>query len=279
MSHNFALCAPKESAEDTSRPPLQNKGMQHKALQHKCIDQVSKRFSLAANRYDAYNLLQQRSADFLQAPLHTQGLLLDIGSGPGTDFHARHQGHVINLDIAEGMLKCAQKHYPTHWPLCADAQALPFLASSIDAIYSNLALQWCSSLSCALQEIHRVLTPSGECHLAIVADGSLLELKQLGLRVNPFMAAPQIEQIFTTLNWQQVQFEQVPMQVYFDDLKSLLYSIKGVGASAFVAGQNKTAMKLRGRQDWSHLTAKAENLRTHKGLSLTYQIAIMRAVK
>ena len=268
MSHNVALNEPKRPTEVKHLPVIEYRGKQ-----------VAQQFSLAANNYDTYSLLQQKSAHFLLSPINTQGLLLDIGSGTGKDFCGHHQGQVINLDIAEGMLKFSKKYFPNYWPLCADAQSLPFQVSSIDAIYSNLALQWCGSLSCALSEIYRVLKPSGECHLAIVAQGSLFELKQLGLRVNPFMTACQIEQIFASLHWQQWQFESVSMCVYFEDLKSLLYSIKGIGASALMSGQNKTAMKLRGREDWSRLIEKAENSRTHKGLRLTYQIAMMKAVK
>jgi malonyl-CoA O-methyltransferase len=93
------------------------------------------------------------------------------------------------------------------------------------------------------------------------------------------------------------------MTVHFDTLKALLYSIKGVGASVQSASANHSAnsisldsstiqsagevagaiaasepaLRLRGRQDWQAMQAKAESLRVPQGLPLTYQIVQIRA--
>ena len=78
------------------------------------------------------------------------------------------------------------------------------------------------------------------------------------------------------------------MTVYFDTLKALLYSIKGVGASVHVASSttrvsgstvsaSEFTPRLRGRQDWQAMQVKAESLRLPQGLPLTYQIVQIRA--
>ncbi|WP_025819850.1 methyltransferase domain-containing protein [Shewanella marina] len=264
------------SAQDTSIYAERSDNVQaYQAAQ----SQVAKQFSQASAHYHCHNQLQLMSAQTLLKPIISQGVLLDIGSGPGTDFNQVHQGQVLNLDIAEGMLQTAKQQFSDYKMLCADAQSLPLSDATIDTVYSNLALQWCHSIDSAIQEIHRVLKPKAGCHLAIVCDGSLHELTQLGLKVNPFHSASRLKSQLMALNWQQLQFELMPMQVYFNDLKSLLYSIKGVGASTCVQGEQASTVKLRGRQDWLQLLTKAEQMRTAKGLCLTYNIAIIRGQK
>ena len=155
----------------------------------------------------------------------------------------------------------------------------------------------------------RVLKPNGECHLSLVAQGSLNQLAELGLRVNDFSTLESLKAAFKLDIWQSLEVQLIPMTVHFDTLKTLLYSIKGVGASVqsvssshsahSISSANSTrlidsttqaagevagaiaaadlAPRLRGRQDWLAMQAKAESLRVPQGLPLTYQIVQIRA--
>ncbi|MGL5667895.1 MAG: malonyl-[acyl-carrier protein] O-methyltransferase BioC, partial [Shewanella sp.] len=127
------------------------------------------------------------------------------------------------------------------------------------------------------------LKPGGEAHLSIVAEGSLAHLSHLGLRVNGFQSLESLQAAFDTKDWQLFDVQLVPMTVYFQDLKTLLYSIKGVGASvqSYVQTENSSDAdahlgKLRGRRDWLALQQRAELFREAQGLPLTYQIAQFR---
>ena len=304
--------------------------------------QIAERFSAAAHSYQDHNQLQRLSAASLLSEFTAKGHLLDIGAGPGTDFAAYHCAHqsehhsdhesahqsgcqsehhsehgstlnpsttVFAVDIALGMLHKLKQTYPDYHGVCADAECLPFVDGCIDVIYSNLALQWCANFPAAVAEMARVLKPNGECHLSLVAQGSLNQLAELGLRVNDFSTLEALKTAFKLDTWQFLEVQLIPMTVYFDTLKALLYSIKGVGASVQSASATHSASsislansisldhstiqsagevagaiaaaelapRLRGRQDWQALQAKAESLRVPQGLPLTYQIVQIRA--
>lgn len=250
------------------------------------VEHIADRFSAAAKRYQEHNCLQRLSGASLLQGFAAKGAILDIGAGPGTDFANRVVGDDIKvyaLDIALGMLQQLQATFPRYQCVCGNAEQLPFADGSIDSIYSNLALQWCHDFSAAASEMARVLKAGGEAHLSIVAEGSLTQLSHLGLRVNGFQSLESLQAAFDTSDWQLFDVQLVPMTVYFQDLKTLLYSIKGVGASvqSYVQTENSSDAdahlgKLRGRRDWLALQQRAELFRETQGLPLTYQIAQFR---
>ncbi|CAM2823756.1 methyltransferase domain-containing protein [Shewanella loihica] len=265
-------------------------------------DKIARQFSQAAKHYQEHDKVQRLSAQRLRTKMTPIGRLLDIGCGPGTDFSAAPGlNEVLGLDIAPGMLSQMLESFPSYKALCGDAQALPLSDASIDTLYSNLALQWCSDIKTAIGELARVLKPGSQCHLAIVVDGSLSELDALGLRVNAFEQAQTLLDGFSDSHWQIEHHSVEPLRVHFDDLKTLLYSIKGVGASAAMGSDvsqgsdvtqdsdashgpddtqgsvSKPPPRLRGRQDWLALCERAEKMRQPEGLPLTYQILFIHA--
>ncbi|MGX9462097.1 methyltransferase domain-containing protein [Shewanella sp. A14] len=245
---------------------------------------LADKFSTAASHYKQHDVLQRISAQHLRQGAHLHGTLLDVGAGPGTCFNAFSQvKRVVAVDIAHGMLMQLSKQYSAYLPICSDAQALGLQRDSIDSIYSNLALQWCPRLPQAFAEFHRVLRPGGECCLSIVADGSLAELHSLGFRVNRFNSVSAIEAAFIASqeaanDWHCIDIHVESISVYFDDLRSLLYSIKGVGASSSQPDErNTTQCHPLTKQQWQQRIVLAETMRTEKGIPLTYQIAYIRA--
>jgi malonyl-CoA O-methyltransferase len=245
---------------------------------------VANKFSIAASHYKQHDVLQRITAKKLLDNAHLCGTLLDVGAGPGTSFNAFNDvKQVVAVDIAHGMLKQLSEQHPDYLPICSDAQALGLQSAAIDSLYSNLALQWCQNLPQAFVEFHRVLRPRGECHLSVVVDGSLAELKTLGFRVNQFNSVSALKAAFivsqaTADGWHSIDIQVESISVYFDDLRSLLYSIKGVGASFAQQDENNaTQHHPLTKQQWQQRIALAETMRTDKGLPLTYQIAYIRA--
>ena len=121
----------------------------------------------------------------------------------------------------------------------------------------------------------------GECHFKVAIDGNLAELKTLGFHVNQFHSVSALKSAFITSqtmppDWDSIDIQVETITVYFADLRSLLYSIKGVGASSAQADEEKQRAVLS-KQQWQQRVALAESLRTDKGLPLTYQIAYIRA--
>ncbi|MEI6860338.1 MAG: methyltransferase domain-containing protein [Shewanella sp.] len=239
---------------------------------------VAKVFSAAAKHYHEHDKVQKLSSRQLFNSMNPCGVLLDIGAGPGTDFSQFSPvKQVIALDVAQGMLEQVKLDFPDYQTICANAESIPLSDNTVDNAYSNLALQWCSDLSSSVNETARVLKPGGEYHLAIVAQDSLSELVKLGFRVNAFKSMEEILTYFNKDKWQIISAETTAISLYFTDLKSLLYSIKGVGASihANISDKAKQNQWLRGRGDWQKLLALAELNRTSQGFPLTYQIAFI----
>ncbi|QSX42582.1 methyltransferase domain-containing protein [Shewanella cyperi] len=243
------------------------------------LTQVAEHFSRASH-YRQHNVLQrltaaeliQRAGEVKVAPA---GRLLDLGAGPGTAFNSDPVSEVLTLDIAFGMCARLKQEFPDYHALCGDACALPLRTDSIDSLYSNLALQWCEPLPQAVSEMARVLRPGGHALLAMVCDGSLPQLEQLGFAVNHFATASAMAAAFDPTQWQVQHCEAVTHSLHFANLQSLLYSIKGVGANAQYRADG--GARLRGRGDWQAKQAEAEALRTDVGLPLSYRILYLIA--
>lgn len=251
----------------------------HSSAQKPQGEQIAKHFSAAAHHYAKHDSLQRMSRDVLLAHGQFAASVVDIGCGPGTDLSAKGVKHTVGVDIALGMLQQARDQLVGLSPICANAEQLPLADDSVECIYSNLALQWCDNFPSAVNEMARVVRSGGYVNLAIVTDGSLAELQQLGLHVNSFLAFETVTEAFTPSDWHLQWHEQQTLTCYFDDLKQLLYSIKGVGASTHTCGQANAKTKLTGRQSWLALQQSAQQIRVAQGLPLSYQIGFIRAQK
>lgn len=151
---------------------------------------IARQFGKAAVRYDNAAQVQLDIAfDALQClPINPLGITLDIGCGTGriTQKIEPKTSQLFALDLAEGMVQYASNNVLSSdhsnctqkitW-MAADAESLPFQDRTIDNIFSSMALQWCMPVHIAMQEIYRVLKPSGQATLAILCDGSMSELK------------------------------------------------------------------------------------------------------
>ncbi|QSX32375.1 malonyl-ACP O-methyltransferase BioC [Shewanella avicenniae] len=236
---------------------------------------VAQRFSQAARQYQQHDVVQRqtrrRLLEMLQAPV---GRLLDVGAGPGTDFYQLKPNQVVAVDIAQGMLAQLSQSYTDYLALAGDAIKLPLLDASVDCYFSNLALQWCDNLAQVAAEAYRVLRPNGQLAVAVVIADSLLELRQLGLQRRTFVELESWQKAFGSQAWQVLSVSCETHQCFFNDLRSLLYSIKGVGASSVTESSG-----LRGKRHWTRLQQQAELMRQPQGLPLSYQVLYITARK
>lgn len=134
-------------------------------------EQIRRRFSRAAETYDAHALIQKELAARLLAllPADRKGEILEIGCGTGqfTALLARlYPGARISaLDFAEGMIRRAEKRLDGFAEvkfLCADGEEfLATCAGQFDLICSNATLQWFADPGTALLRISRLLADGG----------------------------------------------------------------------------------------------------------------------
>ena len=93
--------------------------------------------------------------------------VLDLGCGPGNSAsHLRDSvAHVVALDPAPAMLRCARRRDGRLRLVQADARALPLRDGCLDAVTFHSVLYLLSDRAAAVRETARVLRPGGRAIL------------------------------------------------------------------------------------------------------------------
>ncbi|ELX8380258.1 malonyl-ACP O-methyltransferase BioC [Providencia vermicola] len=238
---------------------------------------IASAFGKAAKRYDSIAYYQQNSGHQLLDLLASAQVnlsdkkVIDVGCGTGffSQIIKRQGAEVTALDLSLGMLEVARDKKAAAQYICADMELLPFADQTFDIVFSNLAIQWCSNLSQALTELHRVTKSGGVIVFTTLAKGSLSELSQAWAKldgyshVNEFLS---FELITASCQPWKHQLLLQPDKLYFPDLARLLNSLKGIGATHLTAGRQGGLMTRQRLQQLTHAYPASVN-----GLELTYQ--------
>jgi ubiquinone/menaquinone biosynthesis C-methylase UbiE len=97
--------------------------------------------------------------------------VLDVGSGTGVLAREAlrrvgREGHVVGLDLNEGMLAVAARNEPKIEWRRGDAASLPFEDAIFDVVLSQFALMYFSDRVASLSEMWRTLAPGGRLSIA-----------------------------------------------------------------------------------------------------------------
>lgn len=247
---------------------------------------IAAAFSRAAGTYDPVAHLQRAVGKQLlklaKIPLQQMQPVenwLDLGCGTGyfcQTLESRWpQAKGIGLDLAQGMLQFAQTRCPKVHYLCADAEQLPLATSSQDLVFSSLALQWCSNLSGVLNEVKRVLKPSGLFLFSSVAEGSLFELNQSWQavdstqHVNNFRPFKAYQTLLEKSDLELIQAQNLKHTCYYQKVQHLTQELKKLGADSIQTGRNSGLM---GRNSLQRLLKSYESYRQPEGLPASWQI-------
>lgn len=253
---------------------------------------VRKAFDKAATTYDANAVLQREIADRMLERLdyikHQPRTLLDAGTGTG--YGAQHlrtrypDTAIIALDLAEAMLKIARPQTnlwqklrgttPFH-VVCGDIDHIPLKTSSVDMVWSSLALQWCNDLNVSFAELYRVLAPGGLLMFATFGPDTLKELRAAFAEVdgythvNEFVDMHDIGDVLVSVGFNTPVMDMEYITLTYQDLKTMLLELKGIGAHNVTAGRNQGLM---GRARWTALEAAFERRRKDGRLPATYEV-------
>ena len=250
---------------------------------------VAQSFSRAAHTYDAVADLQREVGNRLLQKIamkNSAGFVLDLGCGTGHFSEALQQtfpgSNVIGLDIAEGMLRFSRNRHPGFSWLCGDAEYLPLADSSLDFIFSSLALQWCENLPQLFAELHRVLKPGGQLVFSSLGPKTLHELKSAWqqvdsyVHVNRFQEQQNLEEGLVQNGFKLVDFSRSESVLNFASLADLVRSLKALGAHNMNPGQ---AQGLAGRKKMEAFRQAYEKFRRHGLLPATYDVYYVHAQK
>lgn len=207
--------------------------------------EIARSFAFASYTYDTHAKLQRSIGASLlggaSSKAFSGSLILDVGSGTGY-FSRILAGRyplstVISLDLSEGMLRASvPAGCEVSQLVVGDAELLPFSDGTVDFVFSNLAIQWCSNQSKAISEFFRVLKPGGILRFSTFGQGTLKELRSAWQKVdryshvNDFEAFEALSREVSCIGFEQVSMEQGFVSVPYSDPMSLMRELKGLGA-------------------------------------------------
>ncbi len=261
--------------------------------------EMRRAFSRAAVDYDATAVMQRevcgRRLERLDYIKLKPARILDVGSGTGwgaRQLTERYPGtQLVALDIAIGMLQNARGR--SGWwgklfgggkqlQVCGDAEALPVATSSVDMIWSNLALQWCNDLQGPFADMHRALRVEGLLMFSTFGPDTLKELRRAfdGVdghsHVNRFIDMHDIGDMLVKAGFADPVMEMECLTLTYDDLRGLLRDLKAIGAHNATTGRNQGLM---GKQAWTRLLENYETMRANGKLPATYEVVYGHAWK
>ena len=251
---------------------------------------VRESFDRAAVTYDSAAVVQRRVCDRLldefkehTASANTPAQILDAGCGTGYGsrlLRARWPSTVITgVDFAPAMLDLAK--HETDTCLTADIEELPFPENNFDLWWSSLAIQWCDNDKVFL-EASRVLKPGGQLALSTLGPATFHELREAFAEVDhhrhtlPFSEPDEVRSALERAGFDHITVLREKHSVYYPNLKSLLRSVKDIGAHNVGEGARSGMM---GRSAWQHVEATYETHRTSEGLPASYDVILGYAQK
>ncbi|MBI2313159.1 MAG: malonyl-ACP O-methyltransferase BioC [Betaproteobacteria bacterium] len=263
--------------------------------------QMRRSFEHAAGNYDRAAVLQREVCDRMASRLDyikiAPRAILDAGSGTGYGGRALAARYpdaaVVELDIALGMLAQGRSAHPwwkrllpipraTPPAICADVEALPVKAASIDLVWSNLTLQWCNDLPRVFAEMHRVLKVGGLLMFSTFGPDTLKELRQAfdGVdrytHVNRFVDMHDIGDMLVAGGLADPVMDMEFITVTYPDVKALMHDLKAIGAHNITAGRRRG---LTGKSAWRKALARYEMLRREGRLPATFEVVYGHAWK
>jgi malonyl-CoA O-methyltransferase len=253
--------------------------------------QLRRSFDRASPDYDRAAVLQARVREQLLERLAfaklDPALVIDAGSGTGhgsRELKRRFRdADVVALDIAPGMLREAS-HQQGWWRrfvrVCADAQRLPFTDSSAGLVFSNLMLQWCGDLDAVFAEFRRVLQPHGLLTFTTFGPDTLQELRaawaaaDARTHVHRFIDMHDIGDALVRAGLAEPVLDVEHFTLTYDDVRSLMRDLKGIGAHNVSAGRPAGLM---GRGRLEAMTGAYEQFRREGKLPATYEVIFGQA--
>ena len=226
--------------------------------------------------------------------------ILDAGCGEGDDLMALGQAYstaeLLGVDISPTMLKEARdrgkhsyslmRNFLSRWKLkslqrpsmklaCAEFGALPLPASSINLLWSNLALHWHPQPHRVIREWSRVMRTDGLLMFSTFGPDTFLQLRQaytsLGMipPVLPFVDLHDYGDMLVAAGFADPVMDMEKLNITYSSVDKLFSDVRALGGNPLVDRPNG----LSGRQRWRELRQALERQkRSEEHISLTVEV-------
>lgn len=243
-------------------------------------------FSKSAENYDKVAVLQREIGERMLERLDYVKLqpqvVLDAGAGTGycSDSLLKRykKSKIIAMDFALPMLYQAAKQ--GKWRrrpacVCADIEQLPLADESVDLVFSNVALQWCTDLNQTFAEFMRVLKPNGLLMFSTFGPDTLKELRQAWANVDGMPHTSSfidMHDIGDTLMHEQfvdpvMDAERLTMT--YETVGHLVKDLKMLGAQNAVSSRQRG---MTGKKRWQTMVDAYEQFRQEDRLPASYEV-------
>ena len=248
--------------------------------------EVRRAFSRSAESYDEVAVLQReignRMVERLDYVKLQPSVILDAGAGTGHCSNLLLQRYtkakIISLDFALPLLTKAGKR--GRWLrrphcLCADFEHLPLADQSVDLVFSNVAIQWCSDLPKALQEFMRVLKPNGLLMFSTFGPDTLKELRAAWAEVDDqvhtsdFVDMHDIGDMLVQSQYADPVMDAEHLTLTYETVNGLVKDLKSLGAHNATQQRSKG---MTGKNRWQSMLKAYEQFRIEGRLPATYEV-------
>lgn len=241
-------------------------------------------FERAARTYDEAAVLQREVSERLLERLELTAIqpkqVMDLGCGTGFALPALQktypEAHIVEVDIAESMLKMSQKRTESWVGVCADVEQLPFTDGCCDLIYSNLVLQWCPDPEQAFREASRTLRDRSLYLFTTLGPDTLFELREAwsavddSPHVNPFYDMHDLGDSLIRAGFVEPVMDVENFRVTYRDVADLIRDLRSIGARNANSDRSRKPIGKAGRKT---LFEAYEPFRGSDGLlSATYEV-------
>lgn len=271
-------------------------GLNAPSIDRRAVRRASSR---AAATYAAAAVLarevEARMLERLQYVKLAPARMLDAGCGVGhgaARLAERYPGgRVLALDFALPMLQAAQRREP--WLrralkrarvdcLCADLDALPLSAASVDLAWSNLALHCAGDPQPALKELRRVLKVGGLLMFSCYGPDTLKELKSAfaahdaAARVHDFIDMHDLGDMLSHCGYSAPVMDMELITLTYAGVDALLEDLRATGQQNALAGRSRGPT---GKGVFGAMRAAYEKLRRDGRLPASFEIIYGHAWK
>ena len=239
--------------------------------------------------------VQVRMLERLQYIKIDPGRILDAGCGEGNGaarLAERYPGaQVLALDFALPMIEAARRHDP--WLrrvlkrarveyLCADFDAVPLPAASVDLAWSNLALHCAGDPQPAMKELRRVLKVGGLLMFSCYGPDTLKELKRAfaagdaAAHVHDFIDMHDLGDMLSVCGYSAPVMDMEVITLTYTGVDALLADLRATGQQNALAGRRRG---LTGKGVLGAMRVAYESLRRDGRLPASFEIVYGHAWK
>jgi malonyl-CoA O-methyltransferase len=247
---------------------------------------VRRSFDAASTTFDAsaavHAEIRARLLERLDVVRIEPDVVVDLGAGTGHASRALRDRYssarVIAADLSLRMLLQARKRqrlFRRFELMATDAQQLALKNDTVDLVFSNLMLQWCSDPDRVFAEIRRVLKANGLLTFTTLGPDSLRELRSVWSSVDEythihrFLDMHDVGDALLRAGFAEPVMDTERLTITYANLDSLLLELRGSGSQGAAQGRRRG---LTGRATWERVRDAYESLRRDGVLPVTLEV-------